>query len=176
MRAMQISAIVLVFSSAGMLSAQTAPAITGPASEVQAAYTRFKDNILKAAEKMPAEDYSFKLTPEIRTFARVVDHVTEAQFHSCTALNGTAFDPKSVPGDAATKAEVIEGLKRSFAECDKAYGALTDANLAEKVKVGQNTRSRIGIAWGNLSHDNEQYAHMSLYLRGKGLVPPTGEK
>ena len=176
MRAMQISTILLILGSASMLDAQTAPATTGPASEVQASYAHFKDNILKAAEKMPAEDYSFKLTPEVRTFAHVVDHVTEAQFHSCTALNGTAFEPKSVPGETANKTEVIEGLKRSFAECDKAYGALTDANLAEKVKVGQNTRSRIGIAWGNVSHDNEQYAHMSLYLRGKGLVPPTSEK
>jgi len=37
-------------------------------------------------------------------------------------------------------------------------------------------RSRIGIMWGTVSHDNEQYATLALYLRLKGLVPPSSEK
>lgn len=169
-------ALVLLAAAAATLSAQAPPPTTGPASEVQATYTRFKGNILKAAEKMPADQYTYKLTPEIRTFARVVNHITEAQFHTCTALNGTAFIPTSVPGDAADKPAVLAGLKASFAECDKAYAALTDANIAEMVTNGPNKRSRIGMAWSNVSHDNEQYAHLSLYLRGKNLLPPTVEK
>jgi hypothetical protein len=56
-------------------------------SEVQGAYARVKPNILKAAEKMPAEDYSYKPTPDIRTFARVVNHVIEAQSHICGGAN-----------------------------------------------------------------------------------------
>jgi hypothetical protein len=70
----------------------------------------------------------------------------------------------------------VAALKASFDACDKAYGALTDANVAEMVSVGQRKRSRIGMAWGNVSHDNEQYAELSTYLRLKGLVPPTAEK
>ena len=45
---------------------------SGPAAEALAAYNRLKPNILKAAEKMPAENYSYKPTPDIRAFARVV--------------------------------------------------------------------------------------------------------
>jgi hypothetical protein len=161
--------------SAGI--AQTPAAATpGPAGEVLASYNRLKPNILKAAQKMPEADFQFKPTPDIRTFARIVNHVTEAQFHTCTALNGTKFDPASVPSDTADKATVIAGLTASFAECDKAYGALTDATIAEVLSVGPVKRSRIGLAWGNVSHDNEQYAELSTYLRLKGLVPPTAEK
>jgi hypothetical protein len=32
------------------------------------------------------------------------------------------------------------------------------------------------MAWGNASHDNEQYAELSTYLRLKNIVPPTAEK
>jgi hypothetical protein len=32
------------------------------------------------------------------------------------------------------------------------------------------------MAWGNVSHDNEQYAELSTYLRLKNIVPPTAEK
>ena len=153
-----------------------APAPVGPAAEVQAAYNRLKPNVLKAAEKMPEADFQYKPTADIRTFARIVNHVTEAQFHVCSALNGTTVDPKSVPSDTADKATVIAGLKASFAACDTAYGALTDATITETVTIGPVKRSRIGAAWANVSHDNEQYAELSTYLRLKGLVPPTAEK
>jgi hypothetical protein len=67
-------------------------------------------------------------------------------------------------------------LKASYAECDKAFAALTDANLSEMLAAGPAKRSRIGLMWGTVSHDNEQYATLALYLRLKGLVPPSSEK
>lgn len=153
-----------------------APAPVGPAAEVQAYYNRMKLNVIKAADKMPDADYQFKPTPDIRTFARIVNHVTEAQQRTCSAMLGLMFDPKTVPSDTADKATIVAALRASFDVCDKAYATLTDANIAEPVTVGQGKRSRIGIAWGNASHDNEQYAELSTYLRLKGIVPPTAEK
>src|ERR1700678_443685 len=135
------------------------------ASEVQGAYARLKPNILKAAEKMPAEDYSYKPTPDIRTFARVVNHVIEAQGHICGAANHV--DPSAapkVPADTADKTAIVEALNASFAECDKAFAGLTDANVLDMVDVGKIKRSRIGLAWGTSQHDTEQYATLALYL------------
>jgi DinB superfamily len=156
-------------------TASTAP--TGPAGEVQGNYARLKVFVMKAAEEMPAEDYTFKPTPEVRTFARVVNHITEAQMHSCGAANRTAADALGkVPAETADKAAIVDGLKASFAECDKAFAALTDANLGEMVEAGKTKRSRVGLMWGTVSHDNEQYATLALYMRLKGLVPPSSEK
>jgi len=168
----------LIISGVAMGQAPAAPAgPSGPAGEVQRGYAAQKGNILKAADKMPAEDYQFKPTPDIRTFARVVNHVTEAQLRTCGAVNRTApNDLAKVPADTADKAAIIDGLKASFAECDKAFAAVTDANLADMFDVFNAKRSRIGIMWGTVSHDNEQYATLSLYLRLKGLAPPTSEK
>lgn len=159
------------------VSAQAPGQPSGPAAEAVAAYNRVKPNILKAAEKMPTDAYGYKPTPEVRTFARVVAHVTEAQMHVCTAMNGSTFDPKSLPVETAAKDVVLTALKASFAECDKAYGALTDGSLTEIVTLGPMAkRSRVGAAWGNVSHDNEQYSTLALYMRLKGLVPPSSEK
>ena len=154
----------------------TAPPPAGPAAEVLRSYTTLKGNVLKAAEKMPPDAYQYKPTPDIRTYARVVNHITEAQSHTCTALLGDKFDASMVPSDTADKDAVVAGLKASFERCDKAYTALTDATAVDLVPMGANKRSRIGMAWGNVSHDNEQYAILSLYLRLKGLAPPTSEK
>jgi hypothetical protein len=171
-----LAVLGLVASSAVCGAQAPAAAPVGPAAEVQAAYNRIKPNVLKAAEKMPEADFQYKPTADIRTFARIVNHVTEAQFRTCSALNGETADPKAVPSDTADKATVIAGLKASFAACDKAYASLTDGTITEVLTLGPVKRSRIGLAWGNVSHDNEQYAELSTYLRLKGLVPPTAEK
>lgn len=150
---------------------------SGPAAEVQRSYAAVKANILKAANTTPAEVYPYKPTPEIRTFARVVNHITEAQLHSCGTANGTATSAlPAVPPETADKAAVVQALQGAFSECDKAFAALTEANLTEMLAAGSGKRSRIGLLWGTVSHDNEQYATLALYMRLKGLVPPSSEK
>jgi hypothetical protein len=158
-----------------MPAAPALPPTTGPASEVQRSYSTQRTNVVKAAEKMPEADFKFAPTPDIRTYARIVNHITEAQFRTCGTLNGSK-DIAKPPADTADKTTIVAALKASFDECDKAYATLTDANVGEMLALGAAKRSRIGMAWGNVSHDNEQYAELSTYLRLKGLVPPTSEK
>jgi DinB superfamily len=158
-------------------SPAAASTVDALAKEVQASYARVKSNILKSADKMPPEDYSFKPTPDIRTFARVVNHVTEAQMHICGALNQVKpGDAATVPPETADKGTIVDALKASFAECDKAYAALTDANMTEMFQLGPAKRSRLGLLWGNVGHDNEQYATLAIYMRLKGQIPPSSEK
>ena len=150
---------------------------TGPAAEVQRSYAAVKANILKSADKMPADAFSYKPEPDVRTYARVLNHVTEAQVRACGTANHTAAgDMAKVPPETADKDAIVAALKASFAECDKAFAALTDANLTESFTMGPASRSRIGMMWGTVSHDNEQYATLALYLRLKGIAPPSSEK
>lgn len=174
MRGMICLAVVMAGSGLG---AQTPAGSQGAVADVQHSYAGLKGNILKAADKMPAELYPFKPTPEVRTFARVVNHVTEAQLRACGALNGTAADALAkVPAETADKAAIVAGLQASFAECDKAFAGLREATLLQTVTMGPMTRARVSVAWMVVSHDNEQYATLALYLRLKGLVPPSSEK
>ena len=177
MKLIRIVPQVALFVAFG-LSATTLPAQAGSAAaDVQHSYAALKANILKAADNTPADAYSFRPTPEVRTFGRVVNHISEAQLHSCGALNHAAPDslPK-VPAETADKAAIVTALRASFAECDKAYAALNESNLLQTVSSGSNTRARITLAWGNVSHDNEQYAALALYMRLKGITPPSAEK
>jgi len=144
--------------------------------EVQTNYARVKDYIVKSADKMPAENYSFKPTPEIRSFARVLNHVTEAQVRICGTIDGAKVDAFTVPPETADKATIVAALNASFAECDKAYAGTTDANMTEVFTAGPFKRSRLGLLWGNVAHDNEQYAELATYMRLKGQVPPSSEK
>ena len=90
-------------------------------------------------------------TSPVRISARlrgVINHVTEAQEHTCSALNGTTWDPKTLPAETADKAAIVAALKASFDECDKAYGALSDGQVMQVLTLGPVKRSRIGLARG----------------------------
>ena len=75
-----------------------------------------------------------------------------------------------------TKADVVKALADSFAFCDEAFKMLTDANAAELVKQGNNEVARGSILAGLIGHDNELYGTGAVYMRLKGMVPPSTER
>ena len=66
-------------------------------TEVKGMYTGIKNNLIKAAEKMPEESYGFKPSHDIRSFGQLVGHVADAQYLFCTAGHAEA-DHKKAPG------------------------------------------------------------------------------
>jgi hypothetical protein len=142
--------------------------------EVKAAYQPLKLNILNAAEKMPDSEYGFRPTMEVRTFGQLIAHVAEAQMAICGVAKG--LPPKR--GDAApktAKAELIAALKASNEFCDGAYNAMTDQDGAEIVKTPFGPKPKLGVLTFNSEHDAESYGTIAVYLRLKGIVPPSSE-
>jgi uncharacterized damage-inducible protein DinB len=164
------AASLTAFAQQAAAPAQNANPIS---AELKGMYTGVKNNLIKMAEKMPEENYSFKATPDIRTFGQLVGHVADSQARACSTVNG---EQKAVNGgQKTTKADLVAALKESFAICDKAFDSLTDAKAVEMISVGQRQRSRLAILAGTISHSNEEYGYMSVYLRLKGVVPPSSE-
>jgi uncharacterized damage-inducible protein DinB len=146
-------------------------ALVGP---VKQSYTSVKNNLLKAADKMPDENYSFKPTPEVQTWAQRVAHMADSNLGTCARLKG---EQKSVGAASKTsKADLVAALKESFAYCDAVFDAATDADAVQMVNAGRGgQRSKISVLWGLVAHDNEVYGAMGVYMRLKGIVPPSSE-
>ena len=161
----------LFFASAFAVHAQ--PASANLSAEVKQSYTSIKSNLLKAAEKMPEESYGFKPSPDIRAFGALVAHVADSQTRVCNLVMGA-----QKTGSAASKtskADIVAALKDSIADCDKAYDALTDTAATESIKFGKNEATKMGAMMRVVVHDNEEYGYMAVYLRLKGIVPPSSE-
>jgi uncharacterized damage-inducible protein DinB len=157
-----------------MLAATGACALQAQSTEVKQAYTGIKNNLLKMAEKMPDENYAFKATPDIRSFGQLVGHVADAQMGTCSAVNG---EPKKLGASSMTsKADLVAALKASFDECDKAFDSLSDATASQTIKMGQREATKLGALARVVTHSNEEYGYMSVYLRLKGVVPPSSAK
>lgn len=142
-------------------------------AEAKQMYGGVKNNLLKMAEKMPEEHYAFKATPDVRTFGQLIGHVADSQARTCSTVNG---EVKNLGASAKTaKAELVAALKESFALCDKAFDALTDAKALEMIQMGQRQSTRLGALVRTVSHSNEEYGYMAVYMRLKGIVPPSSE-
>jgi uncharacterized damage-inducible protein DinB len=170
----RLAIIGIVFTgvaSVGLHAQATYPFI----AELKQNYGIIRNNHLRMAEKMPEEHYGFKPAAEVRSFGEALAHVADSQARSCALVAG---EPKTVDAAAKkTKAELVAALKASYAICDAVLDGLTDAGASEMVRLGQSTRTRskLGLLIGMTSHANEEYGYMAVYLRLKGIVPPSSE-
>ncbi|MFN7938970.1 MAG: DinB family protein [Bryobacteraceae bacterium] len=142
-------------------------------SEARQAWTRTKNNVIGAAEKMPEGDYDFKPAAESQSFRQLVAHTADSAMGVCSGFSGE----RKMAGAASktTKADLVAVLKTAMEECDKAYGSLTDAKATEMIEGRMGQRSRLGTLYGNTVHIEHEYAQMAVHLRLKGQVPPSSE-
>ncbi|HLH00152.1 MAG TPA: DinB family protein [Bryobacteraceae bacterium] len=145
-----------------------------PASHIAESKQLFgmvNNNFVALAEKMPDEGYNFKASNDIRTFGQIIAHVADAQAHFCSAAAGSQ---KSVgAASKTTKADLVAALKASVDICEAAWNALTPETAAESSNLGFPKGSKLQALEFNTIHTEEEYGYLSVYLRLKGVVPPS---
>jgi hypothetical protein len=168
--------LFLALSGCGALPAQSPTLLV---SEAKFPWTVVRDNLGKMAEKMPAENYSFKPTPEIESFGQRLAHIAGANLFVCQGVLGRQATPRPNPAPAS-KAELIALLKQSTAACDSAFDSLSDSAAMEKIssRLGgpfppEPMRTKLATLNNMVRHSNEVYGYMCVYLRLKGIVPPS---
>jgi uncharacterized damage-inducible protein DinB len=166
-------ALVLGLLGVGFLCAQDNPI----SADARQSYALVKDSLLKAAERMPAEDYSFRTVPQVRTFGEMIAHVADGQSLMCAVVKGekTTANARFSP-PKTDKADLVAALKASFDYCDPVYASMTDAVGVAPVKWFRFNMSKLGLLNWNIAHDNEMYGIIGAFLRIKGLVPPSSDR
>jgi uncharacterized damage-inducible protein DinB len=140
------------------------------------AYARVKDVLLKAAEKMPEENYSFKPVDTVRSYGQIVGHVADAQYLFCSIALGDKNPAPNIEHSKSSKADLIAALNTAFAYCDKAYDGMTDAAAVQPIKLFGNDAPRLSALTVNNMHDLEHYGNLATYMRIKNIVPPSSEQ
>lgn len=158
----------------GALQAQsTGDSAANPLSTaVRHSYDSDKRNLLETAQKVPEDDYSFRPTPDIRTFAEVLNHIASSQMHTCSTVLGSSMRYSS-PANNASKDNVMAALKASFEECDRAYNSLTDATGMQTISSYRGKVPKLAALMMNNEHDSEEYGVLTVYMRLKDIVPPS---
>jgi uncharacterized damage-inducible protein DinB len=123
---------------------------------------------------MPEENFSFKPTPEVRSFGSLLGHVADAQYGFCGAVKGES-KRLGIEKSKTSQADLVAALKDAFAYCEDAFKTLTDATAAEKVKFFGGEWTKLEVLNFDIAHNFEHYGNMVTYMRIKGLVPPSSE-
>jgi len=115
--------------------------------------------------------------PEVRTYGALFAHVAQAQFGQCAGVKGVPNPQqgKQLEEELKTKADITKALADSFAFCDDAFSSTTNDNAMQFIRAGNNEVTRAAALYGVLVHDNEMYGTAAVYLRSKGIVPPSTE-
>jgi uncharacterized damage-inducible protein DinB len=154
-----------------------APAQENPLSTWnKMAYGRVKDILLRSAQKMPEENYSFKPTDTVRSYGQIIGHVADAQYLFCSIALGEKNPALDIEHTKTSKADLIAALSTAFAYCDKAYDGMTDASAVQMIKLFGNDAPRLSALTVNNMHNLEHYGNLATYMRMKNLVPPSSEQ
>ncbi|HTP14151.1 MAG TPA: DinB family protein [Bacteroidota bacterium] len=144
----------------------------------------YEQSIVHVAELMPENRYSF--SPEslhlvesdfkgVRTFAAQVKHLASDNYDMWAVLTGETVPPGGVgvegPPAIKTKAEILTYLKNSFAMGHRAIATLTAENAMDLVTFRNSKLHRLDLAFWGLTHANDHYGQMVVYLRACGITP-----
>jgi uncharacterized damage-inducible protein DinB len=162
-------------ASSVLLLASTLSAQNPLSKETMGLFDMTRNNLIKAAEKMPEEHYSFRPTPEVRTFGQLVGHVADAQYLFCGAVKGGEVPRPGVEKSKTSKDDLVAALKQAMAYCEAVYSGLTDDQAAQNVKFFGRERTKLSVLNFNMGHNYEHYGNIVTYMRMKGLVPPSSE-
>jgi hypothetical protein len=171
-----------LFASALMAPPVTVAQNTAPAAapmdslaaDIQKDWLAQKTRLLAMAEAMPEEKYSFKPTPEQRSFGEQLAHLADAHVRMLGAIDVAKAVPAPAAGGhdhGASKAGVMKWLTEAYD-----FGAaVLKANQGALLTVDKST-TRARAFWAAMGNAQNHYGQCVVYLRLNGIVPPASRK
>jgi uncharacterized damage-inducible protein DinB len=169
---MRLTLTLVLINCAALAQTPDLKSVSGYPKMVQKQVTAW---IERAAEKMPEEEYAFKPDPASRSFGQILGHIADADYLFCSTVLGESNPSPGIEKSKTTKSELRAALHDAFTYCNRAYDALTDAGANETVKAFGQERNKLGALWFNASHNLEHYGNLVVYMRTKGVVPPSSD-
>jgi uncharacterized damage-inducible protein DinB len=171
--------ILLWFAlTATVLNAQTArqnPQYEGLWEGYDGEWGHVSRQLIALAEAIPADKYSWRPGPGVRSVSEVLMHIAQANFYLLSVTG-----PK-MPSDMASndlektvtaKPMVIVDLKRSLDAVKAARAQLKPGDLERKVTIEGKTVTVDDMYLRIIIHDNEHMGQLVAYARFNGIVPP----
>lgn len=174
-----ISLIFLLVSSLALTTGTSFIEPTLTINQMIEDWQRAKLYTKEYLDVMPGEGYSFKPTPEIRSFAQQYLHIAAVNYRYVAAATGRN---NPYPGDSLeqrtdmqSKAAVTDVTMKSYDAVIDALKSLTEANMNGKAKLYGVELTKEEIFVKGFEHQTHHRGQTTIYLRLKGVKPP-GER
>ena len=154
------------------------PGVTGYRSEVLALVMIQENEFLRLAEALPAEKYTWRPGPGVKSVAEAFLHVSAANYNMYKLVGApvpAGLDVAGMEKSTTDKAKVIATLKASYAHAKKAITDMPDANLEKTMDWQGGTITQRGVLLYIIPHIAEHLGQAIAYARVNGVVPPWSE-
>lgn len=134
--------------------------------------------LLDLAEATPADKFSWRPAPGVRSTSEVYMHIALANFYllSVTGPKMPAELKEGMDKSVTAKADVINWLKRSLDAVKEAHAAITPKDLERKVHIVDREATVDGMYLRIIVHANEHMGQLIAYARMTGVTPPWSKK
>ena len=155
-----------------------APACTTVQCDVLGDWARGYALLIGEAEAMPEDKFGFKPTPAQESFAQRLMHVAGIDLKLVSTLGGKT-PPPMVNVQATSKADVVAALRQVNDFGAAVLKEFNDQQLAERVAslpfLGP-TASRLRVIYFSMTHSQDIYGQLAVYLRLSGITPPASNR
>ncbi|MFX0557464.1 DinB family protein [Maribacter sp. CXY002] len=145
-------------------------------TEIITEWERAKAYTLEYLEVMPADKYDFKATPEIRSFAQQMLHLTDANYGFTAAATGIESPVGMGESEKSTDTSKENVTKLVTAGYDFVLAelkGLQDGDLSQPVKLFGRFEMTKGQALNKLfEHQTHHRGQTTIYIRLAGVTPP----
>jgi len=156
------------------------PAAVSPSKEVLNAWNYVGRKLIAMAEDWPEENYDYRPTPEVRSFAEQLLHIAGSSYLFIGTARGQELGPEDLPREKyPTKADMVAVLKKSIEEGAGLIRQAGDDGMFHPIKFpfGQEEMiSRYGFWMAQVEHAGEHYGNLVVYYRLNGVVPPASRR
>jgi uncharacterized damage-inducible protein DinB len=163
--------LLLLFLSAPVLQAQYPEGIW---QGYDGEWKHVSQQLIALAEATPAEKYSWRPAPGVRSTSEIYMHIVMANFYllSVTGPKMPADLKEDAEKTVTSKPEVIAWLKRSLEAVKSAHAGETPKDLERKLKMEDREATVDGMYLRIIVHANEHMGQLIAYARMTGIVPP----
>ena len=180
------AALLMAAGTAGYSAAAQAQAVPDRASavEVRKQYLLDLDTLqskfLALAQAFPAEKYSWRPAPGVRSVGEVFMHVASEYYIYAPMSFGAARSPVIAKGQPAveafekmsTKEDVLKHLKEGFAYAQSAVSGVDPAALVGQQKLFGGNYTILETSLGMAADMHEHLGQLIAYARVNGIKPP----
>jgi len=172
---MSIRNVVLAATLIALPSIATAQAANPLTANAKVQFGALSGFVVRSAEKVPEELYSFRATPEVRSMAELYGHVADAMFAMCATAAGAKPPRTGIEKVVTGKAALVAALKEGVSYCNTVYDGMTDQKGLETVPFYFGPTPRVSVLYFVVTHTYEHYGNLVTYMRLKNIVPPSSE-
>jgi uncharacterized damage-inducible protein DinB len=145
------------------------------AAGAKAQFAVVSDFVIRAANKVPDTLYTFRPTPEVRSFAEIFGHVADAMFGMCGTADGVSSPHGAIEKVVTKKVDLVKALTDGAAYCSSVMTKMDDKRGAEPVQFYFGPTPRNSVLYFATAHAYEHYGNIVTYMRLNKIVPPSSE-